>query len=702
MLLNPRTIQLFISFSIFLTTFSLHAADDIPALVSENTDSVVSYPESFFSQYQPITALDMVERVPGFSVDNGDDSRGFGGAAGNMLVNGERPSTKQDTVSDILRRIPASQVERVDLIRGQGGGLDLRGQSVAVNVVLKTDTSAAFTWETLFEQDFDSGPLTPRGIISATQRYGSTQFNLGLDIRRFFFGNPATELLFQPINSTPDADLTISERRIEYERTKGHEVNTNLNTETRLNETLIHFNGEVNFQSRQFIERSARTPQNTPSRTRNVNQDQERDRFRLELGADMEWPLSKDLYAKAITLYRVEDDERLTSISTPDDTPAVIQTADTDNRTTENIARLEFDWTGWAQHTLEFDLEGAFNTLDNELVLTSDEGNGPEPIPVPGANSRVEEIRGDFRIADSWIWQHWVMETALGAEISNISQFGISQSGDNGNDRDFFFWKPSWSLTYAANQNQQTRIRIVREVGQLDFDNFVSSTNFNDDDVDLGNANLSPDRTWRTELSFERRFGSLGAATLILNHSWVQDVQDVLPIGGIFEVPGNIGNGRQWGAELEATVPLSPIGLENGRLDIEAGWRDSSVTDPVTQRQRDFSLLREWDIQFRFRQDLQEQRWAWGGQLEFIGGENFYGIDELDRFDEGVDLELFIETTRWWGIKTRLTFETVSNREFVRDRRVYVGQRDLSPLLFRELRDRRRGRSVVLSFSGSF
>jgi len=50
-----------------------------------------------------------------------------------------------------------------------------------------------------------------------------------------------------------------------------------------------------------------------------------------------------------------------------------------------------------------------------------------------------------------------------------------------------------------------------------------------------------------------------------LNHSWVQDVQDLLPVGGIFEVPGNIGDGRQWGAEPEATVPLSPIGLKGGR-----------------------------------------------------------------------------------------------------------------------------------------
>ncbi len=50
---------------------------------------------------------------------SGDDVRGFGGAAGNVLIDGERPSSK--AVAARHRRcsgIPASRVERIDLIRG--------------------------------------------------------------------------------------------------------------------------------------------------------------------------------------------------------------------------------------------------------------------------------------------------------------------------------------------------------------------------------------------------------------------------------------------------------------------------------------------------------------------------------------------------------------------------------------------------------
>src|SRR5512145_712924 len=67
----------------------------------------VSYDAAFFAQYNPQTALDMVRQVPGFSLDGGDDRRGFSGAVGNLLIDGVRPSTKSQSVDGILARIPA-------------------------------------------------------------------------------------------------------------------------------------------------------------------------------------------------------------------------------------------------------------------------------------------------------------------------------------------------------------------------------------------------------------------------------------------------------------------------------------------------------------------------------------------------------------------------------------------------------------------
>jgi hypothetical protein len=91
---------------------------------------------AFFKQYNPVTAADIVNRVPGFEIDDGEALRGFGATAGNVLVNGERPSSKV-LISEQLKRIPADSVLRVELVSGSASNVDARGQTQLVNVVLK-------------------------------------------------------------------------------------------------------------------------------------------------------------------------------------------------------------------------------------------------------------------------------------------------------------------------------------------------------------------------------------------------------------------------------------------------------------------------------------------------------------------------------------------------------------------------------------
>ena len=66
------------------------AAQEAPSLPGD----IQVFEPSFFARYNPTTAQDMVNQVPGFSIQEGDAVRGFGGSAGNILINGNRPSTK--------------------------------------------------------------------------------------------------------------------------------------------------------------------------------------------------------------------------------------------------------------------------------------------------------------------------------------------------------------------------------------------------------------------------------------------------------------------------------------------------------------------------------------------------------------------------------------------------------------------------------
>ncbi|MEO0365881.1 MAG: hypothetical protein AAF265_10345, partial [Pseudomonadota bacterium] len=64
---------------------SSRADDAIPT--PSDSESIQRYERAFFARFNPQTALDLVERLPGFTLDQGNENlRGFGGAAGNVLI----------------------------------------------------------------------------------------------------------------------------------------------------------------------------------------------------------------------------------------------------------------------------------------------------------------------------------------------------------------------------------------------------------------------------------------------------------------------------------------------------------------------------------------------------------------------------------------------------------------------------------------
>ena len=351
------------------------------------------------------------------------------------------------------------------------------------------------------------------------------------------------------------------------------------------------------------------------------------------------------------------------------------------------------------------------NSLDNSLVQTDDTGAGPVIVNVPGSNSRVEEIRADFLLKDTWLVGPLELEYGLGAERSTLTQ-----TGDAELERSFFFLKPQGGLSYSPEQGEQTRLRLAREVSQLDFNDFVSATIFEDDDLALGNPDLRPETTWNLELSHERRLGADSVIKVTGFHHWISDVEDLLPLTPTFEAPGNIGDGRRWGVELEGTLPLERLGLTGAKLDINARWQDSSVVDPVTGENRELSveaapgklfpliyrIENTYAVTLDFRQDFEAARVAWGWDIRMRGDRTFFKVNELDISDEGTEFNAFIETTRWFAFKVRFGAENIFNIDETRDRTVFFGERDLSLVDFRELRARSRGFRLTLAASGSF
>jgi hypothetical protein len=667
---------------------------------------LVSYPAAFFARYQPATALDMVKQIPGFLVDNGETIRGFAESVGNILINDKYPSAKQVSPSSILSRIPASQVEKIELIQGQVRGINLKGQTVLANIVLLADMPASIQWEYSLQHSLTSHL---RNLLNAsyTDRFGNIDYSLGIEVWRNTSGEEGPELVF-------DGSGNLVEERLDDLIEDGLNLRgIFLNASTWLGETFIQTNTKIGRVrgDEQLI--SIRTPTAPGSITEEHRIKYNEFNPSFEQSIDAERRVRVDLTAKAIMIFTHDKTEfitRQTNIELPDN-QTLFRQSDSNIIEKEGIARLELDWSAIENHVLQLNMEGAINTLDGSFAQTRDTGAGPVVVVIPGANSRVEEIRGDFLLKDTWRLGKYELDYGLGAEVSTIKQ-----SGDVELERSLTFLKPQATLTYSASASHLIKVQVMRDVSQLDFNDFVSASVFDDDDLALGNPDLIPERTWMSEISNEWRPGQDSVYTLSFFYHRINDVEDLLPLTDDFEVPGNIGDGRRWGVRFESTVQLAFLGLDNAKLDFKARWQDSSVTDPVTGQSRQLSAAgffsgppnipfnseNKYVFDVAYRQDFQQIQAAWGWEIAEQAERPRFKVNELEVFNEGVETNVFVETTRWLGIKTRLEGNNLWNYDEVRDRIIYTGRREVSPVDAQILRARKAGWRVSLTLSGNF
>ena len=149
------------------------------------------YDAAFFAQFAPRTAFDIVEHVPGFQLDLGStqsatgsvDVRGFAGTAGNVVINGARPSTKSETVDVTLQRIPAQRVVRVELGPGDLYGSDYAGKSQVSQLVL-SDAAGFDANVTANATRRYTGYVQPNLSANALIRKGPSSLNLSAGTQR--------------------------------------------------------------------------------------------------------------------------------------------------------------------------------------------------------------------------------------------------------------------------------------------------------------------------------------------------------------------------------------------------------------------------------------------------------------------------------------------------------------------------------------
>ncbi len=678
-------------------------AETVPPQTSVATSgSAQVYEPAYFARFAPKNAMDMVGNIPGFEITSSSGERGFGQARQNVLINGRRVSGKANDAATALGRITAESVVRIEIV--DGATLDIPGLSGQVaNVIAKVDIfSGNWNWNPEFRENLQ--PSWYRGAVSANgaTEDGSWSWSASLSSFEFHNGHDGPGVI-------ADGDGSIIDIRREGFNGAGEEP--------ELAATLTHLakdgavaNMNIALRSFNFVGRedSFRDPVNGPPENRFVYIGE--DELGGEFGADYEFDLGPGRL-KVIGLHRYEEGDDLvtvesyTAIGANQGGDRVIEHEESG----ESIARAEYGFGAFGGD-LQFAAEGAFNYIDVTTDIGSRQPDGSYLLAtLPEGTARVEERRAETNVSYSTrLNDAWSVQSSLGVEYSELMQ-----EGAGGLTREFVRPKGFVALAWKVDDQIDISLKGERRVGQLDFGDFLSNVDIQNNASSGGNVELVPEQAWVASTEINRKFGDWGAVKLVADYQMIEDVVDqkliprlsLPPISGV----GNIGEATSWSVTGSGTINFDPIGWRGLQLNFNARYADSEVDDPLTGIPREISYTGKMNGVISLRWDIPNTDWTIVGGIEEYQSYPGYRLDQISRGWTAPSTNFFqIENKDVFGMKVRLQAVNLNDTSENNKRDVYEsagpGQPRLrtNPLDFTEERHRTFGPIVRLNVSGTF
>lgn len=633
---------------------------------------------TFFTQYAPLNALDIVNRVPGFALDQGNgDLRGFSGAAGNIVINGARPSSKSEGLSAVLQRIPASRVLRVELGPGDLYGSDFAGKSQVLNVVL-TDTGGLDGTLSLSARRVWTGVVVPDATLSLLYKRGNSSFSLSASGNRWRDVEEGYDHIFR----LSDGVQIEQRRKINTLDERNPSLSLGWSNEAAA-DRAAHLSLRYQSHSFDLRQRNHVTPLGHPERDDRLTQ-----RFRgndYEASGDVTRPLMGGAIKLVGIASRKDSNAFDTSYNIVAGTRIGGNELAIDAVYDEALGRLSWSRSNLLGMSFEAGGELAFNRLRNATDVWAIDASGTRSrIDLPVDTATVSELRSEAYVN---LGRQLTRTLRIDGSVVHESS-RLKVAGDTRARRSLHFWKPGLTLDWKAGKGWHFQASLVRKVAQLDFHDFLAKAEFASGQINGGNAELRPQSSWETRLTAEHPILGKGLLKLELGQDRVSDLQDRVLTPDGFDAPGNLGTGKRHFAKLTLDAPLADLGAKSLRLRLDGTVMRSRVHDPLSGRSRPWSgTWQRWQWSADLRRD--KGPWSFGITAEDHSSFAFYRIDEVDRnFNAGIFGGAFAEFRPDRRTTVKLTVDNLFDIPGNRARYFYSPDRSSPAPELLERRDR--------------
>lgn len=562
--------------------------------------NVTSYPAAFFTEFRSITALDMIGRIPGFQFDGGTSGRGFAGTVGNILIDGERPPVRSDSLQSILSRIPASQVHRIDIVRAGAGGIDMAGKAVVANVIRTPDGGLTGSVGGTLQAN-TNGRLSPDLRVQAQRQINGRSIEGAFSVST---GSGDDDGLRE--RRSPDGRLLLlgrSDGAYDYTAAEATSV-----YEGPLAGGRVRLNGlfEYNYSGYEGTELLVFPT----GQERNLS---DYDQSKGEVGARWTRNLPRGMTLELLGSQQLIWTDSLGEYDTPDFTSQSINDETSGESIGSGSVKFASLTTPWGGIDFETGSEVAFNFVESATAFRFNDS----ALLLPGDDTRVEELRSESFVSGVWAPRDNLSVTgALRYERSRITATG--SGGDA--ETDLSFLKPRLNVSWTPKPNHSLAFRLERNVEQLSFGAFRASAAFSTGIFGRGNPDIRPAQLWIGSLRYERVFDRQGSFVAELTHEEIDDVlgQVVVietPPGNTqpraFNVTRNIGTARRDIARVTGRLPLDKYGMTGGVVSASLQLRKSETEDPVTFLERRLSGEQPTSWSLGLSQNLVRQKISW-------------------------------------------------------------------------------------------
>lgn len=718
-----------LSFKIALL-LPLVVSPSVSAQETSEDDSTITYPASYFTEYAPVTAQDMLDRIPGASSGGGFSSSGFsggfsggssrgfgsGGGGDEILINGKRTAGKNNSTGGLLDRITAEQVSHIEIIRGTSGELDVRGSDQVFNIVLFEElTESNISYEASISESRDK-TFTPGGNLAYSGQSGDLNFLFSIQQQGIYRESHSEESSvlgdFSP-NDLVQQESAIEGEVISFSTNLNYEINAN--SSARFNGLYTDGDGPPNMTFRTITD--LKVIPNTVAQERERNPSE---RGSWEIGGDYEYLRDNGSRFKILFIGNesTADSQRERWDIEDDGNETEKLFIDSNSVATERIVRGSYTFDIVSNQDIELGAERAQTTLDSNLFYATDTAIGIPlpghpglvPVDLPNSNTTVEEIRYEPFAIHNWIINPQMsLESTLVYETSEISQ-----SGDVNKKRDFDFIKPKVDFRYDLTPAIQLRASIEKVVEQLSFNDFVASSSEgrdNDEDTQPGNENLRQEWYWKYDFNTQYRlpndYGVLDANIFYHDyHDKIERVDVSTDPDNPQSANGNIGDGWEYGLKLNASVRMRMINMPNLLVTSSLTIQDSEVIDPFLGIKRRFNYDERGRFTAGFRHDI--TRWSMNYGMDLHEGSAFdsnrkrYDIDDIELSDSDPFLSAFVEKVAFGGTTFRLNASSFNDRLSCRQRLRYEGH--IADGILEEIEDQcsSSGWTLSLKVNGTF